>query len=230
MLVAPAVVLGFWFSRGLQSCPGQHVGITGEIETRSLWLQIVLSWLFPILVIAGFHAYGMKRFNQAGGNALTFGKNRWRNLQRRAGVEEAKLELEEVIDFLRQPAKYQKLGGRIPKGVLLVGPPGTDKTLLAKAAAGETHVSFFSISGSQFVGMFVGVGAARVRDLFERARLRAPCIVFIDELDAIGKSRNAGRAIGFTNDEREQTLISYWRKWTASILTGRDPDGCHQRS
>jgi len=123
-----------------------------------------------------------------------------------AGVDEAKVELEEVIDFLRQPAKYQKLGGRIPKGVLLVGPPGTGKTLLAKAVAGEAHVSFFSMSGSEFVEMFVGVGAARVRDLFDQAKQKAPCIVFIDELDAIGKSRTSGRAIGFSNDEREQTL------------------------
>jgi len=123
-----------------------------------------------------------------------------------AGVDEAKIELEEIVDFLRQPGKYQRLGGRIPKGVLLVGPPGTGKTLLAKAVAGQAGVSFFSISGSEFVEMFVGVGAARVRDLFEQAKLKAPCIVFIDELDAIGKSRTSGRGIGFSNEEREQTL------------------------
>jgi cell division protease FtsH len=158
---------------------------------------------------------GMRRIAQGGG-ALTFGKNRAKihDESRRmqvtfedvAGVDEAKLELEEVVDYLRQPAKYQRLGGRIPKDVLLVEPPGTGKTLLAKAVAGEASVSFFSISGSEFVEMFVGVGAARVRDLFEQAKQKAPCIVFIGELDAIGKSRTSGRAIGFSNDEREQTL------------------------
>ena len=161
------------------------------------------------------YGVGMRRIAQGSG-PLTFGKNRAKihdestrmqvTFEDVAGVDEAKVELEEVIDFLRQPAKYQKLGGRIPKGVLLVGPPGTGKTLLAKAVAGEARVSFFSISGSEFVEMFVGVGAARVRDLFEQAKQKAPCIVFIDELDAIGKSRTAGRAIGFSNDEREQTL------------------------
>jgi cell division protease FtsH len=161
------------------------------------------------------YGVGMRRIAQGSG-PLTFGKNRAKihdessrmqvTFQDVAGVDEAKLELEEVVDFLRQPAKYQKLGGRIPKGVLLVGPPGTGKTLLAKAVAGEARVSFFSISGSEFVEMFVGVGAARVRDLFEQAKQKAPCIVFIDELDAIGKARSSGRAIGFSNDEREQTL------------------------
>ena len=123
-----------------------------------------------------------------------------------AGVDEAKTELTEVVDFLKQPRKYQQLGGRIPKGVLLVGPPGTGKTLLAKAVSGEAGVPFFSISGSEFIEMFVGVGAARVRDLFEQAKQKAPCIIFIDELDAIGKSRAGGRGGIFSNDEREQTL------------------------
>jgi len=123
-----------------------------------------------------------------------------------AGVDEAEAELIEVVDFLKNPQKYTKLGGRIPKGVLLVGPPGTGKTLLAKAVAGEANVPFFSMSGSEFMEIFVGVGAARVRDLFEQAKKRAPCIIFIDELDAIGKSRTAGRGIFFSNDEREQTL------------------------
>jgi cell division protease FtsH len=194
----------------------RHVKLTGRFESRSGWLDLLLSWLLPLLLIASVYGFGMRSLTQAGGNALTFGRNKAKihdqaeatkvTFKDVAGVDEAKFELEEVIDFLRQPEKYQKLGGRIPKGVLLVGPPGTGKTLLAKAVAGEAGVSFFSISGSEFVEMFVGVGAARVRDLFEQARKKAPCIVFIDELDAIGKSRTAGRAIGFSNDEREQTL------------------------
>ena len=175
----------------------------------------VLSWILPFLMLGLIYGFVMRRVARAGG-PLTFGKNRAKihdestriqvSFNDVAGVDEAKLELEEVVDFLRQPAKYQKLGGRIPKGVLLVGPPGTGKTLLARAVAGEAGVAFFSISGSEFVEMFVGVGAARVRDLFEQAKQKAPCIVFIDELDAIGKSRTSGRGIGFSNDEREQTL------------------------
>jgi cell division protease FtsH len=198
----------------LKELDAHPVKFGGHIEQVS-WIWNVLAWLFPFLFIALIYGVGMRRIAQGGG-ALTFGKNRAKihDESRRmqvtfedvAGVDEAKVELEEVIDFLRQPAKYQKLGGRIPKGVLLVGPPGTGKTLLAKAVAGEARVAFFSISGSEFVEMFVGVGAARVRDLFEQAKLKAPCIVFIDELDAIGKSRTSGRVIGFSNDEREQTL------------------------
>ncbi len=186
----------------------------GRIEQGS-WFWNMLAWLFPLLFILLIYGIGMRRLAQGTG-PLTFGKNRAKirdesaraqvTFDDVAGVDEAKLELEEIVDFLRQPAKYQKLGGRIPKGVLLVGPPGTGKTLLAKAVAGQAKVAFFSISGSEFVEMFVGVGAARVRDLFEQAKLKAPCIVFIDELDAIGKSRSTGRAIGFSNDEREQTL------------------------
>lgn len=193
----------------------RQVKVTGRFETRSPWVD-VLSWVLPLLLLGGIYGAGLRGLTSAGGNALTFGRNKAKihdqtettklTFKDVAGIDEAKLELEEVIDFLRQPAKYQKLGGRIPKGVLLVGPPGTGKTLLAKAVAGEAGVSFFSISGSEFVEMFVGVGAARVRDLFEQARQKAPCIVFIDELDAIGKSRTSGRSIGFTNDEREQTL------------------------
>lgn len=200
----------------LKELEDRHVKVTGKFESRSVWMDVLLTWLFPLLLLASLYAVGMRRLGQAGGNALTFGRNKAKihdqaetgkvTFKDVAGVDEAKLELEEVIDFLKQPEKYQKLGGRIPKGVLLVGPPGTGKTLLAKAVAGEAGVSFFSISGSEFVEMFVGVGAARVRDLFEQARQKAPCIVFIDELDAIGKSRTAGRAIGFSNDEREQTL------------------------
>jgi cell division protease FtsH len=198
----------------LKELDSHPVKFGGHIEQGS-WIWNVFGWLLPLLFIAMIYGVGMRRIAQGSG-PLTFGKNRAKihdessriqvTFQDVAGVDEAKLELEEVVDFLRQPAKYQKLGGRIPKGVLLVGPPGTGKTLLAKAVAGEARVSFFSISGSEFVEMFVGVGAARVRDLFEQAKKKAPCIVFIDELDAIGKARSSGRAIGFSNDEREQTL------------------------
>ncbi len=201
-------------SQLLKELEDQHVSFGGKIE-ETPWIWGVLGWVFPVLLIAMIYGVGMRRLAQGGG-AMTFGKNRAKihdessrmqvTFADVAGVDEAKLELEEVVDFLKQPAKYQKLGGRIPKGVLLVGPPGTGKTLLAKAVAGEARVSFFSISGSEFVEMFVGVGAARVRDLFQQAKVKAPCIVFIDELDAIGKSRSSGRQIGFSNDEREQTL------------------------
>jgi cell division protease FtsH len=198
----------------LKELESHPVKFGGRIDQGSpVWN--VLAWLLPLLFIVLLYGVGMRRLAQGSG-PLTFGKNRAKihdessrmqvTFEDVAGVDEAKLELEEVVDFLRQPAKYQKLGGRIPKGVLLVGPPGTGKTLLAKAVAGEARVSFFSISGSEFVEMFVGVGAARVRDLFEQAKQKAPCIVFIDELDAIGKARSSGRAIGFSNDEREQTL------------------------
>jgi cell division protease FtsH len=189
------------------------VKISGQIQ-HTPWFWTALAWLLPFIIIALIWGVGMRRLTQGG--PMTFGKNRAKihdesrkmqvSFQDVAGLDEAKQEMEEVVDFLRHPAKYQMLGGRIPKGVLLVGPPGTGKTLMAKAVAGEANVSFFSISGSEFVEMFVGVGAARVRDLFEQAKLKAPCIIFIDELDAIGKSRGAGRAIGLTNDEREQTL------------------------
>ena len=155
----------------------------------------------------------MRQMQSGGNKALSFGKSRARLLtahQKKvtfkdvAGVEEAKEELQEIIDFLKEPQKFQKLGGRIPKGVLLVGPPGTGKTLLARAIAGEANVPFFSISGSDFVEMFVGVGASRVRDLFEQGKKNAPCIIFIDEIDAVGRHRGAG--LGGGHDEREQTL------------------------
>jgi cell division protease FtsH len=198
----------------LKELEAQPVKFGGHIESPS-WIWSTLGWLLPFAFIALIYGVGMRRMAQARG-PLTFGKNQAKiydqssrvqvTFEDVAGVDEAKLELEEIVDFLRQPAKYQKLGGRIPKGVLLVGPPGTGKTLLAKAVAGQAGVSFFSISGSEFVEMFVGVGAARVRDLFEQAKEKAPCIVFIDELDAIGKSRTSGRGIGFSNEEREQTL------------------------
>jgi cell division protease FtsH len=193
-----------------------QVKFSGRIEARAGWLETALSILLPFLLIALIFGYGMRRAGQAPGEALTFGKNRAKIYDQSsqikvtfadvAGVDEAEAELVEVVDFLKNPQKYQQLGGRIPKGVLLLGPPGTGKTLLAKAVAGESGVAFFSISGSEFVEMFVGVGAARVRDLFEQAKQKAPCIIFIDELDAIGKSRSAGRGMLMSNDEREQTL------------------------
>ena len=161
---------------------------------------------------------------QAGGNkALSFGKSRAKlstsqkkkvTFEDVAGVEEAKEELQEIIEFLKEPQKFQKLGGRIPKGVLLLGPPGTGKTLLARAIAGEANVPFFSISGSDFVEMFVGVGASRVRDLFEQGKKNAPCIIFIDEIDAVGRHRGAGPLAGVTTSENKR-LISCWLKWTA---------------
>jgi cell division protease FtsH len=193
----------------------QQVKLSGTIQTRSWWTELLL-WLLPLLLLFGFYGYGMWRVGQGPGGPLSLGKARAKIRDESsenevkfadvAGVDEAKQELVEIVDFLRNPQKYQKLGGRIPKGVLLVGPPGTGKTLLAKAVAGEADVPFFSISGSEFVELFVGMGAARVRDLFDQAKQKAPCIVFIDEIDAIGKARSAGRGMVFGHDEREQTL------------------------
>jgi len=188
------------------------VTITGEPANTSPWLTALLSWA-PFLIIIGFWIFFMRQMQSGGNKALSFGKSRARLLtahQKKitfkdvAGVDEAKEELLEIIDFLKEPQKFQKLGGRIPKGVLLVGPPGTGKTLLARAIAGEANVPFFSISGSDFVEMFVGVGASRVRDLCEQGKKNAPCIVFIDEIDAVGRHRGAG--LGGGHDEREQTL------------------------
>lgn len=191
------------------------VEISGE-PPSSNWLTDLFISAFPILLLIGFWLWMFKRMGQ-GAEALQFGRNRAKiydqsdknkvTFEDVAGVEEAEAELVEVVDFLKNPEKYTRLGGRPPKGVLLVGPPGTGKTLLAKAVAGEANVPFFSISGSEFVELFVGVGAARTRDLFEQAKKHAPCIVFIDELDAIGKSR-AGAVAGSLggHDEREQTL------------------------
>jgi cell division protease FtsH len=197
----------------LKELDAHGVKFSGKTESGSAWLYALASWLLPLLVMAGIYSVGMRQMKQGGG-PLTFGKNRAKihdeseqnkvTFDDVAGVDEAKAELVEVVDFLKSPKKYQALGGRIPKGLLLVGPPGTGKTLLAKAAAGEAGVAFFSISGSEFVEMFVGVGAARVRDLFDQAKAKAPCIIFIDELNAIGKSRSAAGV--FSNDEREQTL------------------------
>jgi cell division protease FtsH len=175
-------------------------------------IGIALNW-FPMLLLIGVWLYIMRQMQSGGGKAMGFGKSRAKLLTERtgrvtfedvAGVDEAKEELKEIVEFLRDPQKFQRLGGRIPKGVLLVGPPGTGKTLLARAIAGEANVPFFTISGSDFVEMFVGVGASRVRDMFEQAKKNAPCIVFIDEIDAVGRHRGAG--LGGGNDEREQTL------------------------
>jgi len=198
----------------VQELEAQHVKFSGTISEPSIWGTLLISW-GPILLLIVIYFIAMRHMQQKGGGPLSFGRNKAKihdqsdRLETRfsdvAGVEEAKNELQEIIDFLKNPQKYQRLGGRIPKGVLLVGPPGTGKTLLARAVAGESGVPFFSISGSEFVEMFVGVGASRVRDLFEQAKQRSPCIIFIDELDAIGKSRSSGRVM-FSNEEREQTL------------------------
>ena len=203
--------------------PPQYEGLANElidldvqVEARaaapSPWATLLYSWA-PILLIIGFWVFFMRQVQSGGNKALSFGKSRAKlstSTQKKvtfrdvAGVDEPKEELQEIIEFLREPQKFQKLGGRIPKGVLLMGPPGTGKTLLARAVAGEASVPFFSISGSDFVEMFVGVGASRVRDLFEQGKKNAPCIVFIDEIDAVGRHRGAG--LGGGHDEREQTL------------------------
>lgn len=189
------------------------VSINAKPPTESPWyMSILVSW-FPMIVLIGVWIFFMRQMQSGGGKALSFGKSRARLLSDQlgkvtfedvAGIDEAKEELEEIIDFLKEPKKFTRLGGRIPKGVLLMGPPGTGKTLLARAIAGEADVPFFSISGSDFVEMFVGVGASRVRDLFIQGKKNAPCIIFIDELDAVGRHRGAG--LGGGHDEREQTL------------------------
>jgi cell division protease FtsH len=188
------------------------VAITVKDTNRSPWLSYLFTW-FPILLLILFWVFFMRQMQAGGNKALSFGKSRaklFSGMQKKvtfkdvAGVEEAKEELHEIIGFLKDPQKFQKLGGRIPKGVLLVGAPGTGKTLLARAVAGEADVPFFSISGSDFVEMFVGVGASRVRDLFENGKKHAPCLIFIDEIDAVGRQRGAG--LGGGHDEREQTL------------------------
>src|SRR5277367_3821944 len=190
----------------------KSVQVKYDKDNSNSWMSILIQ-TFPIVLVAGFWVFMMRQMQSGGNKALSFGKSRARlhsSQQKKvtfkdvAGVEEAKEELQEIIEFLREPQKFQKLGGRIPKGVLLIGSPGTGKTLLARAIAGEANVPFFSISGSDFVEMFVGVGASRVRDLFEQGKKNAPCIVFIDEIDAVGRHRGAG--LGGGNDEREQTL------------------------
>jgi len=181
-------------------------------EQTSWYMNILISW-FPMILLLGIWIFFMRQMQSGGGKALSFGKSKARLMNEAknkttfkdvAGVDEAKEELHEIIEFLKEPQKFSKLGGKIPKGVLLVGPPGTGKTLLAKAIAGEANVPFFSISGSDFVEMFVGVGASRVRDLFEQGKKNSPCIIFIDEIDAVGRHRGAG--LGGGHDEREQTL------------------------
>jgi cell division protease FtsH len=187
-----------------------NVQYSGRIESK--FIGTVLSWVIPIALFFGIWILMMRRFQQQSG-VMTLGKNKAKiymeddvtiRFKDAAGVDEAKQELEEVTSFLKEPERYTRLGGQIPRGILLVGPPGTGKTLLAKAVAGESGVPFFSLSGSEFVEMFVGLGAARVRDLFKQAKEKAPCIIFIDELDALGKARGVGMAGG--HDEREQTL------------------------
>ena len=183
-----------------------------EPPSSGLGWQVLITML-PFILLMGFLAFMLRQMQSGGNKALSFGKSRAKllnNQQKRvtfkdvAGVEEPKEELQEIIEFLKEPQKFQKLGGKIPKGVLMMGPPGTGKTLLARAIAGEANVPFFSISGSDFVEMFVGVGASRVRDLFEQGKKNAPCIIFIDEIDAVGRHRGAG--LGGGHDEREQTL------------------------
>jgi len=191
----------------------EAAGVQFRGERPSLVSQFLLSWIVPIGIMVLIWSFIGRRLGGAGESILSFGKSKARLVAEKetgvtfndvAGCEEAKYELQEVVDFLKHPQRYKSIGANIPKGVLLIGPPGTGKTLLAKAVAGEAHVPFFSLSGSDFVEMFVGVGAARVRDLFQQAKSKAPCIVFIDELDAIGRQR--GVHVGAVNDEREQTL------------------------
>jgi len=189
------------------------VNVTAKPEdSGNPYVRMLISWL-PILVMIGAWIFFMRQMQGGGGRAMGFGKSRARLLTEKqgrvtfddvAGIDEAKSELQEIVEFLRDPQKFQRLGGKIPKGCLLVGPPGTGKTLLARAIAGEANVPFFTISGSDFVEMFVGVGASRVRDMFEQGKKNAPCIIFIDEIDAVGRHRGAG--LGGGNDEREQTL------------------------
>ena len=180
---------------------------------QSIWLRILISW-FPFILLIGVWIFFMRKMQGgAGGGVMSFGRSKAKKLGEDqvkvtfddvAGCDEAKEEVSEIVDFLKDPSKFQNLGGKIPRGVLLMGPPGTGKTLLAKAVAGEAKVPFFSISGSDFVEMFVGVGASRVRDMFIQAKKNAPCIIFIDEIDAVGRHRGAG--LGGGHDEREQTL------------------------
>jgi cell division protease FtsH len=190
---------------------GVHIGAKPPAESP-WYMSVLVSW-FPMLILIGVWIFFMRQMQSGGGKAMSFGKSRARlnsdqsakvTFEDVAGIDEAKEELGEIVDFLRDPKKFTRLGGRIPKGVLLMGPPGTGKTLLARAIAGEAGVPFFTISGSDFVEMFVGVGASRVRDLFVQGKKNAPCIIFIDEIDAVGRHRGAG--LGGGHDEREQTL------------------------
>src|SRR3989454_5329612 len=200
--------------RLVEELRAHNVEFAGRIET-TFWKDLLFGWVIPLAIMIAIWMFLMRRVGGGPTQALSFGRSQHKIFARKelktafadvAGVDEAKAELVEIVDFLKNPRKYQRLGGRIPKGVLLVGPPGTGKTLLARAVAGEADVPFFTLSGSEFVEMFVGVGAARVRDLFEQAKDKAPCIIFIDELDAIGKSRAGASGFIGGHDEREQTL------------------------
>ncbi|MDR3151786.1 MAG: ATP-dependent zinc metalloprotease FtsH, partial [Holosporaceae bacterium] len=192
----------------------KNVRITAaSSEENATLLHFIFSGLFPLLLLASIWYFFMRQIQSGGNRALGFGKSKAKLLNEKsakvtfndvAGIDEAKYELEEIVDFLKDPNKFKRLGGKIPRGVLLIGPPGTGKTLLARAIAGEANVPFFSISGSEFVEMFVGVGASRVRDMFDQGKKNAPCIIFIDEIDAVGRHRGFG--LGGGNDEREQTL------------------------
>ncbi len=206
--------------------PDKGIGV--EIKAPSTWSGILnaLFYILPFLLLGGAFFYIYRQAQGSNSAAMSFGKSRARmftgdhptvTFADVAGIEESKEELMEVVEFLREPQKFIALGARIPKGVLLVGPPGTGKTLLAKAVSGEAGVPFFSISGSEFVEMFVGVGASRVRDLFDQAKKNSPCIVFVDEIDAVGRQRGAG--LGGSHDEREQTLTRCSLKWMVLTLT-----------
>ncbi|MEE6031203.1 ATP-dependent zinc metalloprotease FtsH [Avibacterium avium] len=208
-----STVMPIYDDKLLNDLLNKKVKVEGTLpERRGILSQILISW-FPMLLLIGVWFFFMRQMQGGGGKAMSFGKSRAKMLTKEqikttfadvAGCDEAKEEVGEIVDFLRDPSKFQKLGGKIPKGILMVGPPGTGKTLLAKAIAGEAKVPFFTISGSDFVEMFVGVGASRVRDMFEQAKKNAPCLIFIDEIDAVGRQRGAG--LGGGHDEREQTL------------------------
>ncbi|MFD0965818.1 ATP-dependent zinc metalloprotease FtsH [Seminibacterium arietis] len=208
-----STVMPIYDDKLLNDLLNKKVKVEGSLpEKRGFLAQILISW-FPMILLIGVWLFFMRQMQGGGGKAMSFGKSRAKMLTKEqikttfadvAGCDEAKEEVGEIVDFLRDPNKFQKLGGKIPKGILMVGPPGTGKTLLAKAIAGEAQVPFFTISGSDFVEMFVGVGASRVRDMFEQAKKNAPCLIFIDEIDAVGRQRGAG--LGGGHDEREQTL------------------------
>ena len=209
-----APVLGFSTNGVVKEMQDKGVTVNQDSGNGFSLLSLLVNWL-PVILIVGVFIWFMRQMQQGGGGrgAMSFGRSRAKlqgedqikvNFSDVAGCDEAKEEVGELVEFLRDPGKFQKLGGKIPRGVLMVGPPGTGKTLLAKAIAGEAKVPFFAISGSDFVEMFVGVGASRVRDMFEQAKKHAPCIIFIDEIDAVGRHRGAG--LGGGHDEREQTL------------------------
>jgi len=202
----------FGYDKLVDTLLAKKIVVNYQPDQTPTWANMLISWA-PFILLIGFWIFFMRQMQSGGNKALSFGKSKAKLLASQqkkvtfkdvAGVDEAKEELQEIIEFLKEPQKFQKLGGRIPKGVLLMGPPGTGKTLMARAIAGEANVPFFSISGSDFVEMFVGVGASRVRDLFEQGKKNAPCIIFIDEIDAVGRHRGAG--LGGGHDEREQTL------------------------